>query len=176
VAPHDRPVFLIGFMGSGKTTVGRLVAERLGWDFLDTDDLVVEREGRSIEQIFSGSGEAGFRGAEWEAVQTLAGRRQCVVATGGGLFLEPRARRWLREQGSTVWLDVPFGECLRRVGPGAGRPLWAPEGPEDDPSAFRSIFERRRAAYALAGVRVTAGRPAREVAREVVARLGLVFP
>ena len=150
VVRAGRPIFLVGFMGSGKTTVGRRLADRLGLDFLDVDDLVVEREGRSVERIFRDSGEAAFRRAEWETLQSLDGRRGCVVATGGGVFQEAERRGWLRRRGITVWLDAPFSDCLQRVGPDAGRPLWNPTG---DAEAFRALFERRRAAYALAAVR-----------------------
>lgn len=173
VARSDRPVFLIGFMGSGKSAVGRLVADRLGREFVDTDDLVVAREGRSIESIFREAGEAEFRRVEWEALQTLEGRRHCVVATGGGLFLGFFPRLWLRERGITVWLDAPFAACLRRVGAGGGRPLWTAG---DDPEGFRALFEKRRAAYALAALRVGAAGPAEETAREVLSRLGWISP
>jgi shikimate kinase len=173
VARNDRPIFLIGFMGSGKSAVGRLVAERLGRDFVDTDDLVVEREGRSIERIFREVGEAEFRRLEWEALQSLEGRRQCVAATGGGLFLGFFQRSWLREHGITVWLDAPFSACLRRVGPGAGRPLWTAG---KDPEAFRALFEKRRAAYALAAVRVGAAGSVAETARDVLSRLTSISP
>lgn len=173
VVPNDRPVFLIGFMGSGKSAVGRLLADRLGRDFIDTDDLVVEREGRSIERIFREAGEAEFRRAEREALQALAGRRECVVATGGGLFLGFFERCWLREQGTTVWLDAPFSACLGRVSSGAGRPLWAAG---KDPEAFRALFEKRRAAYALAAVRVDAAGSPDETAGRVLSRLGAISP
>jgi shikimate kinase len=173
VALDDRPVFLIGFMGSGKTAVGRLVASRLGREFVDTDELVAERGGRSVERIFREAGEAEFRRLEWEALRTLAGRRLCIVATGGGLFRGFPQRRWLREHGITVWLDAPFSACLRRVGPGAGRPLWTAGR---DPEAFRALFEKRRAAYALAAFRVGAAGAADETAREVLSRLGSIFP
>jgi shikimate kinase len=169
----DRPIFLVGFMGSGKTTVGKRVAGSLGRDFIDTDDLVVEREGRAVERIFRESGEAAFRRAEWEALQTLDGRGGCVVATGGGLFQDAARRRWLRGRGIAVWLDAPLSECLRRVGTGSGRPLWRADG---DPEAFRALFERRRATYALAAVRVPAAGPADAVAGELLVRLARVFP
>jgi shikimate kinase len=173
VSPSDRPVFLVGFMGSGKTSVGRRLAEELDRDFLDTDDLVVEREGRPIARIFRESGEAAFRRAEWEAVQAVGARSGCVVATGGGLFQAADRRRWLREHGITVWLDAPLDECVRRIGPDAGRPLWTPAA---DPVAFRALYERRRAAYALAAVRVPASGSVEEVVRELLRRLVPVFP
>jgi shikimate kinase len=168
-----RPIFLIGFMGSGKTAVGRRVADRLGWEFLDTDELVVAREGRSIERIFNEAGEAAFRRAEWAVLRSLDGRQRCVVATGGGLFLDPRARSWLRVRGVTVWLDLPLEACRTRVGTGAGRPLWDPAG---DPVAFRALFEKRRAAYALAAVRIAAEASPAEVADRLLEGLDPISP
>ncbi len=169
MTPVERSVFLVGFMGSGKSAVGRLLAAALGRGFADTDDLVVEREGRPIERIFREAGEGHFRRVEWEALQSLAARPGIVAATGGGLFLGTLQRAWLRQQGITVWLDAPLEECLRRLGPaGDGRPLWAAEG---DRLGFRALFERRRASYALARLRIGVGGPAREVARRVESRL-----
>ncbi len=165
----DRPVFLVGFMGSGKSAVSRELAELLSWDFADTDDLVVAHEGRSIERIFRDSGEGGFREAEWLELQALAGRKRLVVATGGGLFLGVVQRRLMKQEGRTVWLDVPYEVARVRVGGSGGRPLWRPEEGEE---ALRAFFEKRRAAYALADLRVdgAAGTPS-EVARRVRARL-----
>jgi len=78
------PIFLIGFMGSGKTTVGRLLADRLGWAFADLDDLIVRSAGLTVAEIFAREGEEGFRRRETEAVRGAAGRQRSVVATGGG--------------------------------------------------------------------------------------------
>jgi shikimate kinase len=166
-----RPVFLVGFMGSGKSATGRELARIVGFEFVDTDELVVASEGRPIEEIFRESGEGAFREAEWRALRSVAGRRGLVVATGGGAFLGTVQRSFMKSEGTTVWLDVPYEVARTRVGPGAGRPLW---NPEQDEIAFRALFERRRAAYALAHVRVdaAAGGPA-ELARQIADR---IFP
>jgi shikimate kinase len=154
VSPDERPIFLVGFMGSGKTTLATGLASALGWDLVETDELVERREGRSIEAIFRESGEGRFRDAEWEVLRSLDGRSRCVVATGGGMFAESRQRRWMKRRGRTVWLDVPPNVCTRRVRSGSGRPLWT----AGDAIAFRAFFEQRKAAYALAEVRA-AGLP-----------------
>lgn len=148
----DRIVFLVGFMGSGKSAVGRSLATEMGYDFEDTDALVVEALGRPIEQVFLESGEGFFRDAEWRALQGLSGCMQLVVATGGGLFLGLAQRRFMREHGVTVWLDVPLSVARARVGGQTQRPLWT----ANDPVAFRAFFEKRRAAYALADIKVDA--------------------
>jgi shikimate kinase len=164
----SRPIFLVGFMGCGKSAAGRALAAETGWELVDTDVLVEEREGRSIESIFRESGEGRFREVEWSVLQGLAGRREIVVATGGGLFLGVPQRRWLRSAGVTVWIDVPLAVVEQRLGPSAvERPLWS----TSDRPALRAVFERRRAAYALADHRVPGipGGP-REVALRVLER------
>jgi len=148
----NAPLFLVGFMGAGKSTIARLVATRWGWDVADTDDLVEASEGRTIEAIFSQSGEGRFREAEWDALSRLEGRTRLVVATGGGLFLGVAQRALIRRIGVSCWLDAPFQVSSERVAGAGARPLW----PADDALARRAFFERRRAAYALADLRVDA--------------------
>ena len=150
----DAPVFLVGFMGAGKSTAGRALAARWGWAFEDTDALVERREGRAVETIFRDSGEGRFREAEWEVLRSLEGRARVVVATGGGLFLGVAQRAFVRAHGVSCWLDAPLAVVAARVGAGASRPLW----PADDALSRRAFFERRRAAYALADLRVDASR------------------
>lgn len=168
--PDDRPVFLVGFMGSGKSTVAARLAAALGWACEETDEAVERAAGRSIERVFREQGEARFRRLEGRALAAAAGRRRCVVATGGGAFCDAANRRLLKRSGRTVWLDVPLEVCATRVGPGRGRPLWD----SADPVAFRAFFERRRAAYALAELRVASPEsdadPERTV-RHLLARL-----
>jgi len=152
---HDeRPIFLVGFMGSGKSAVGRRLAERLGWGFVDTDALVEREEGRSIERIFRESGEGSFREAEWHVLRGLEGARRVVVATGGGLFLGVLQRHMMKRLGRTVWLDVSLSTARARTENGEGRPLWE----RGDSTAMRVFFEKRRAAYAMADVRLDASR------------------
>lgn len=148
----DAPVFLVGFMGVGKSTVGRALATRWGWAFEDTDALVTSALGREIEAIFRDSGEGRFREAEWDALRSLSGRARVVVATGGGLFLGVVQRAFVRAHGVSCWLDAPLDVVAARLGSGASRPLW----PQDDALLRRALFERRRAAYALADMRVDA--------------------
>lgn len=168
MALASRPIFLIGFMACGKTTAGQLLARKLGWPFFDTDELVQQHEGRSIERIFLQSGEGRFRRAEWECLLGLSGRQRMVVATGGGLFLGTSQRSWIKEQGRSLWLDLPLSECASRAGLASGRPLWLTQ----DGTVFRVVYEKRRAAYALADWRIDASRAdPEEVVRRILGRL-----
>ncbi len=165
-------IFIVGFMGAGKTAVGRSLAEALDRTFVDTDRLLEERSGRTVAAIFREDGEGAFREAEWRALLSLAGRRDVVVATGGGAFLGDGARRFMRTEGIVVWLDVPLAVARARVGAGDGRPLWSA-----DDATLRAIFDRRRAAYALADVRVDASSAAvDDVVRLAVASLSRFAP
>lgn len=158
-------LWLVGMMGSGKTTVGRIVAERLGLPFHDTDEDVEEASGRTVAELFA-DGEEGFRDAEAEVVRSLAGERT-VVACGGGVVLDEDNVDVLRAGGLVVWLDAPVDVLMARVGEGAGRPLL-----EGDPAAelARIAAERRERYEAAAHVRVDATHDdPGETAEEVIA-------
>lgn len=164
---RESPIFLVGFMGVGKTSAGRVLAGRLGWTFDDTDAMVERAEGRTVESIFLDSGEGRFREAEWEALRSLSGRRRVVIGTGGGLFLGVLQRSFIRAQGSSCWLDAPLSVVAHRLQTGDARPLW----PAADALSRRAMFERRRAAYALADFRVDASRGGiDDVARAIESR------
>ena len=162
----DRAIYLVGFMASGKSTVGVELARDLGREFVDTDALVEGARGTSIETIFRTEGEGAFRDAEWNVLLSLAERPRLVVATGGGLFLGVPHRAFIRRHGVSCWLDVPLDVALARAGDASSRPLLA----ISDAVERRAFFERRRAAYALADVHVDAScGSASDVARRVAA-------
>ena len=161
-------VFLVGFMGSGKSSVGRALATLLRARFEDTDAMVEAAAGKPIEAIFRDEGEGRFREMEWDALRSLDGASNAVIATGGGLFLGTAQRACVRRAGTSVWLAVPLEIARSRAGDCASRPLWRTQ----DPIAFRAFFERRRAAYALADLRVDASRGSAE---EVASRVRLVL-
>jgi shikimate kinase len=161
-------VYLVGFMGSGKSEIGRSLAEKLGWAFEDTDEIVETLEGRTIERIFAESGEARFREVERRVLGEVSGRTGRVVATGGGLFLNPQRRALMRGTGAIVWLDASLESIRERLGSGDGRPLWSHE----EPLAMRALYEKRRAAYALADCRVDASAAGlTEIASRILARV-----
>src|SRR5262245_42590846 len=131
-------------MGAGKTTVGRALAERLGYEFLDTDATVEVREGRTIEELFRERGESYFREREWEVLAATAQRTCVVVATGGGLFLAPMHRSFIHRHGAAVWLDVPIEEAWKRCQAMGGRPLFT------SLDELAALLEARRPRYELA--------------------------
>jgi len=144
-------IFLTGFMGSGKTTVGRILAKMAGYDFLDLDDLITERAGKSVSAIFVEQGEDEFRRLEREAVASLREATHAVVALGGGTYTFEANRERIARIGKTVWLDCPLDSCLSRIGQDGSRPLLG------DIDSMRSLFDKRRRAYGLADYRFDAG-------------------
>jgi shikimate kinase len=116
-------VFLIGFMCSGKSAVGRDLARRLGRPFVDLDDRVEKAAGRSIPELFESEGEAAFRAMERQALLAVASEPSSVVACGGGIVTDEANRAELRQLGTTVWLRVSAERALDRAGGSSGRPL-----------------------------------------------------
>jgi shikimate kinase len=138
-------IFLVGFMGSGKSTVGRALAEELGWGFADLDDDIENRECMPISQIFDDRGEAEFRRAETaalrERVRLIEGGRPCVIALGGGAFLSEENFEMVSNNGVTVWLDCSLSTVERRLAGYGHRPL------ARDPEKLRELFAVRRTGY-----------------------------
>jgi shikimate kinase len=141
-------IFLVGFMGTGKTAVGRALAERLGRPFLDLDAEIERLAGASVAEIFARFGEAGFRAREREALERLGELDGAVVATGGGIVLDPRNRATMRARGTVICLTANLDTILRRVGQAADRPLLA--GATDPAERAGTLLAERAAAYAEA--------------------------
>lgn len=159
-------IYLVGFMGAGKTTVGRELASLLGYEFIDTDTAVESMEGRSIEDLFRERGEGYFREKEWEILASTALRQRVVVATGGGLYLAPMHRHFIRRHGSAVWLDVSAEEAWARCSSAGGRPLFT------TPEELVALLESRRDRYALADHKIDVhGRSQADLAQEIAALL-----
>ncbi len=119
---HDR-VFLVGCMGAGKSTVGRRLARETGLEFVDSDQVIVERTGVTIPTIFEIEGEEGFRRREKEVVDELSRREGIVLATGGGVVLDPDNRRHLSERGFVVYLRASLEQIEQRTRHDRNRPL-----------------------------------------------------
>ena len=157
-------IYLVGFMGSGKSTIGRLLAEQLGWHFVDLDAEIEAAEQMSIAKIFETRGEAEFRRLETEAmrqhVRTIECGRPAVLALGGGAFVQPENYAMVENNGITIWLDCPFEIVQRRVEGLTNRPL------ARDPESFARLYESRRESYARAdySIAVESDDPAEAVA------------
>jgi shikimate kinase len=145
-------VYLVGFMGAGKTTVARALAKRLDWQVEDIDDRIEKRERRDIATIFRQEGEPYFRAVEQQELIALLSARGTVVATGGGTFVDPVAREMMLRNGAVIWLDVPLATILDRVPVDGRRPLAA------DRMEMESLYNQRLMAYSRAHLRVDAGR------------------
>lgn len=160
-----RAVVLMGFMGTGKSEVGRRLAQRLGRSFVDTDQTIEERAGKRVAAIFADDGEAAFRRFEREAVAEAASRSGVVISVGGGAVLDPENVRQLQDAGVLVHLTARPEVIVRRVGDAASRPLL-----RDDPRAAitRLLAERGPAYVAAADVTIdTSERTADQVVEEI---------
>ena len=149
-------VYLVGFMGAGKTSVGRALARRLDWRFVDIDELVEQREHAPVADIFAKHGEPYFRGIERAVLADQIPIRHAVVATGGGTFVDPQNRAVIKGDGATVWLDAPIERVIARIPKDGRRPL------ASDRSKLELLFQSRRSSYEQAHLRLEAGRPAVE--------------
>lgn len=159
-------IFLVGFMGVGKTTVGRLLAGLLGREFIDLDERLVAEEGRPITEILERSGEPYFREAERRLLAGIGRDREAVVACGGGTYAHAASRRLIDAAGIAVWLQLPIAVALERCGAGEGRPLFR------DPAAARALYEARLPAYRAAGLHVDVeGLTPDEAAERIAGRL-----
>ena len=155
-------IYLVGFMGAGKTTVGRELAALIGYELVDTDAAVESLEGRTIEDLFRERGEGYFREKEWEILASTALRHHVVVATGGGLFLAPMHRHFIQRHGTAIWLDISVEEAWARCAATGGRPLFTTR------EELAALLESRRPRYELAEHHVDVhGRDASEIAREI---------
>jgi shikimate kinase len=145
-------IYVVGFMASGKSTVGRLLAQRLGWNFVDIDEEIEAAEQVAIAEIFDTRGEAEFRRIENGIIRHHVRRIErggaAVLALGGGAFAAQANRDLLQNNGVTVWLDCPFEVVERRVALASHRPL------ARDPRQFAALYHARREAYALADVSI----------------------
>lgn len=145
-------IYLVGFMGAGKSTVARALGKRLDWKVEDVDARIERAERRDIPAIFRERGEAYFRAKERETLLALLPERGVVVASGGGTFVDAANRELMLRDGSVIWLDAPLATVLERIPLDGRRPLAA------DRPGMEQLYNQRLAAYRQAHLRVDAGR------------------
>lgn len=148
-----KKLLLTGFMGSGKSTVGRIVADRLSWTFIDLDEAIEAATGTSVREIFTSDGETEFRRLERQALLSVLEGERIVVATGGGTLAQPAVVESAQSEVVIVWLDVPLDVIEGRLKDGERevRPLYR------DSATVKDLYESRRPSYQVADIRVEIG-------------------
>lgn len=165
----QKNIILCGFMGSGKTTVGRRMAPLAKMQFIDLDDYIAERQGKTVSAIFAGQGEEAFRRMETEAATALSNRTGLVIAAGGGTLLRAANVRIFRKNGSIVLLDTPLSILQERLKNDTFRPLL--QRP-DRKQFIADLYRRRMPAYCMAAdFIVEGGYPAEKVAAQILDRI-----
>ncbi len=174
LATRHSPLFLIGPRGCGKTTIARLLADRLGWDRVDADDVLEARCGMAIREVFAAEGEAGFRDRESAVLAELCGRRRCVVATGGGVVVREANRALMRASGHVVWLTADAETLWRRLQGDERTADRRPALTVGGRAEVEEVLRVREAWYRECAHRTvrTEGRTPEAVADEILARLG----
>lgn len=139
-----KPIFLVGMMGAGKTTIGRTLARKLGWEFIDLDHELEARCGVRVALIFEIEGEEGFRKRESELLDEFTQRSGIVLATGGGAVIDPKNRQLLSERGVVVYLRASADELFRRIERDRSRPLLQTSNPEQ---SLKNLLAQREPMY-----------------------------
>ena len=159
-------IYLVGFMGSGKSSVGGHLARELGYHFIDLDEEIERKRGLSVAEIFERDGEPEFRRLEARALRDTGGLQDIVVATGGGTLTRWENREFIQRSGISVWLDAPLDIMIERAGQGARRPLLS------TPDRMAALLEERLPGYRSADLHAdTSSRPAEAVARQIMAQI-----
>ena len=161
----DRPIVLVGMMGAGKSTIGRRLAKRLRLPFADSDVEIEQAAGLSISDIFSRYGESEFRDGERRVIARLLRTGPCVLATGGGAFVQPDTRADILANGIAVWLDVPVETLVERTGRRNTRPLLQSGDPA---TTLREMLLAREQFYALSPIRIASGAAPHAMAVETI--------
>lgn len=144
----EKHIYIVGFMGSGKSTIGPILASRMGRPFYDLDDLIEAEQEKTISEIFESHGEEYFRQVESETLLQSQPPEPCVMALGGGTFVSEVNRDHISAHGISVWLKIPLGLAKGRCGTSENRPL------AKDTDQWETLFHQREKVYQLADIRV----------------------
>jgi len=161
---QQKLIYLAGFMGAGKSSVGLSLAQQLGWPFVDLDTIIEAGQGATVRQIFEQSGEPFFRQIEHAALGEVARKEPAVIALGGGTFTQKANFDLIRQsRGVTIWLDCPLEDLWQRCSTMNNRPLFR------DRESFSKLYEQRLPYYRQAEFRIaTGGRPAEDIVQEIL--------
>lgn len=146
-----KTLVLVGMMGAGKTAVGRKLSTRLGLPFVDADEEIEAAAGRTIDEIFEEHGEKAFREGEKRVIQRLLSQPVCILATGGGAFMDDRTRAIIRENAISVWLRADLNTLWQRVRRRSHRPLLKTKNPKQ---TLENLIDKRYPVYAMADITV----------------------
>ncbi len=164
---HRRQIHLTGFMGSGKSTVGRLLARHLLWNYLDLDGVVERHAGGTVAEIFEDGGEATFRRIEAHVLRQVVSKPDTVVALGGGTLIDETNVEVSRGHAVLIWLDCPLEVMRHRCGElDTARPLWG------DPDSLQARLDERLPGYRSAELRVDASAEPEAVVEAVISAIG----
>lgn len=168
-ASGDRSLVLVGLMGAGKSSVGRRLAARIGFDFVDADTEIEKAAGASIPEIFASHGEAAFRDGERKVIARLLEQPRIVLATGGGAYMNPETRARIRTRGLSIWLNAELDVLVKRCGRRGNRPLLQ-NG--DLRGTLQRLMRERYPVYAEADITVVSGDgPHEAVVEQIIAQL-----
>ena len=165
---RQKLIYLVGFMGAGKSSVGAILAQQMGWPFVDLDTVIEAGQGATIRRIFEQAGEPFFRQLEHAALAEVARKGPAVIALGGGTFVQSSNFELIcQTRGATIWLDCPIEELWQRCSTMDNRPLFR------DRESFCRLYEQRLPYYRQAEFRITTGgRSPEDIVQEIL-RLGL---
>lgn len=167
---QPKNIFLVGFMGAGKTTVGRILARKLGYRYCDADKVIETKAGKTVSDIFSAFGEEYFRDLESETLYSLAGKTKQVIATGGGAVVREENREAMKKGGVTIYLKAPMSVIWERVRHSKTRPLLNVDDPFD---AAEELLRKRAPFYETADITIdTENLTPEEAASEIMKKLG----
>jgi len=159
-------IYLIGFMGSGKSTIGKLLAERLGYKYIDTDEEIEKETGLKISEIFEKYGEKYFRELEKKKIKELSEQSELVVSTGGGLPANNENMEVMKKTGEVIWLKIDFETFLSRTDGDPNRPLL-----KEDINKLKDRFNGRKRFYSQADIVIDGNKPVEEVLEDILKKL-----